>query len=262
MPLIKVRGVTLEYFHKGPESSTPFILVHGAGSSASIWNSVQSDLSDSGHESYAISLRGAGGSDHTSDASDYHPSNYALDVLAVLTELGINRCVLVGHSLGTIVAGYILRDAPEIVDKLIQIAGPAVEKMTTQSSMNKRTRAGYGEALSPEAFEHWESQHLGLSSEVRQQLRSDIDNNPSERILGQARPWSGIADVPMGLQVSALVVLGDADDVVPPEEPLSYFLQLPASLRHLHVFSGVGHYPNAQVPTRLASVMRRFVLNN
>jgi pimeloyl-ACP methyl ester carboxylesterase len=262
VPLINVRGVTLEYFHKGPESSTPFILVHGAGSSARIWDSVQTDLSSSGHESYAISLRGAGGSDHTSDSSDYHPSNYALDVLAVLADLDINRCVLVGHSLGTIVASYILREAPEVVDKLIQIAGPVVEKSATQSSMNKRTHAGYGEALSPEAFAHWESQHLGLSSEVRQQLRSDIDNNPSERILGQARPWSDITGVPMGLRVSALVVLGDADDVVPPEEPLSYFLQLPAALRHLHVFSGVGHYPNAQVPDRLASVMRRFVSNN
>jgi len=262
MSLINVRGVTLEYFHKGSESATPFILVHGAGSSARIWDSVQTDLADSGYESYAISLRGAGGSDHTSDLSDYHPSNYALDLLAVLTELHIDRCILVGHSLGTIVAGYILRDAPKVVDKLIQIAGPAVEKTAPQPSMNKRTRAGYGEALSPEAFAHWENQHLGLSSEIRQQLRSDIDNNPSQRIHGQARPWSGLNDVAIGVQVSTLVVLGDADDVVPPEEPLSYFLQLPESLRHLHVFSGVGHYPNAQVPDRLASVMRRFVSNN
>ena len=55
------------------------------------------------------------------------------------------------------------------------------------------------------------------------------------------------------------LILWDADDVVDPAEPLDYFLQLNESIRHLHVFSGVGHYPNAQVPERLVGVFKRFI---
>ena len=259
MPKVDIRGVSLEYFRQGPESPVPVILIHGAGSSARIWDSVQTCLSESGYESYAISMRGAGGSDRTVESTDYHPSNYATDVTAALEKFGISKCILVGHSLGTIVASYILRDTPHLVERLIQIAGPSVVKTRNPSSTSSKTRAGYGKSLSPEAFAHWESQHLGLSEGVRTQLRTDIDNNPEERLVGQARPWDGITDVAATIEVPTLVILGDADDVVAPEEPLHYFLQLNESVRRLHVFSGVGHYPNAQVPERLVGVFKRFI---
>lgn len=259
MPTLEVQDVSLEYFQQGPESSVPVVLIHGAGSSARIWDSVQTYLAESGYQSYAISLRGAGGSDRTRESTDYHPSSYAIDLRGALDKLGITKCVLVGHSLGTIVASYILRDAPDLVERLIQIAGPAVLKEPNRSSMTSKTRAGYGKSLSPEAFAHWEAQHLGLSEDIRKQLRTDIDNNPEERLLGQARPWDGITDVAATIQVPTLVILGDADDVVDPAEPLDYFLQLNESVRHLHVFSGVGHYPNAQVPERLVGVFKRFI---
>ena len=56
-----------------------------------------------------------------------------------------------------------------------------------------------------------------------------------------------------------LVIGGDADDVVHPQYPLQYYLSLPNEVRHLHVFHGVGHYPNGQVPARLAGVFSRFL---
>ena len=125
--------------------------------------------------------------------------------------------------------------------------------------MPQRARAGYGQSQDPEVLERWRSQHVGLPDDVRDQLRRDIDNNPPERARGQRAPWPGLEAVAPNLDLPTMVVLGDADDVVAPAEPLAYYLSLPVEVRHLHVFHGVGHYPPAHVPARLAGVMQRFI---
>ena len=102
---------------------------------------------------------------------------------------------------------------------------------------------------------------MRLSNEIRVQLRSDIDNNPVERMIGQRRPWHGIEQVAAHIQVPTLVIAGASDDVVPTEEPIQYFLQLQEPIRHLHVFSGIGHYPNAQIPKRLVKIIKTFIDN-
>ena len=119
--------------------------------------------------------------------------------------------------------------------------------------------AGYRPTSSDEEYAHWASQHLGLSEETRAQLRADIDNNPEQRRTGQAAPWPGLEGVSASLDIPTLVLLGDADDVVPLSEPLRYFLEIPEAVRHLAVFHGVGHYPNAQVPKAVAKTLRRFI---
>ena len=48
--------------------------------------------------------------------------------------------------------------------------------------------------------------------------------------------------------------------MLPPPIPLAYYAELPPELRSLHVFLGVGHYPNAEVPDRLAGTIRRFLV--
>lgn len=259
---IQAGDVRLEYFEAGPGEGPVLVLQHGAGSSARIWDTVQRLLADDGIHSYAVGTRGAGGSDHTPNEADYAPSNYAIDLMAAVDALGIGRFTLVGHSLGTITASYIARGSPDRLQALVQVAGPAPDRAGARQAApptNGRTGGGYRAASDGDELEHWRSQHQGLAEEVRDQLRRDIDNNPEERRRGQGAPWPGAAEVGATLDLPTLVMLGDADDVVPPEEPLRYYLGLPEAVRHLHVLHGVGHYPNAQAPERVARVLRRFV---
>jgi len=196
-----------------------------------------------------VGTRGAGGTDHTPDPADYAPSNYAVDLMAVLDALGVGRFTLVGHSLGTVTAGYIARDHRERLEALVQVAGP------------HPSRSGPRQPAAPREDElaRWEAQHLGLSEATRTALRRDIDANPEQRRTGQAAPWPGLEGVAASLDIPTLVLLGDADDVVPPAEPLRYYLEIPEAVRHLQVFHDVGHYPNAQVPKAVAKTLRRFV---
>jgi pimeloyl-ACP methyl ester carboxylesterase len=262
---VEARGVRFECFEAGPSDGPVVVLEHGAGSSARIWESVQEVMASEGFHTYAVGTRGAGGTDHTPDAAGYAPSNYAVDLMAVVDALEIGRFVLVGHSLGTVTAGYIARDHRERLLGLVQVAGPYPDRAGPRPQATPgptAVGAGFRATSSDDEFEHWESQHLGLSEETRAQLRRDIDNNPEQRRTGQAAPWPGLEGVSAGLDIPTLVMLGDADDVVPPSEPLRYFLEIPEAVRQLAVFHGVGHYPNAQVPKAVAKTLRRFIRAN
>jgi pimeloyl-ACP methyl ester carboxylesterase len=251
----------LEYFEAGEGGSPTLLLIHGAGSSARIWDAVQRLLADGGIHTIAFSTLGAGGSDRTERAEDYHPSAYARSLIDGLSERGIERFVTVGHSLGNATASYLIKELGERVIGHVNLAGvsPRNPGRRPGAAIPERARAGYGAALSDEALERWSEQHLGLSEETREQLRRDIDHNPGERRQGQAAPYPGIEEIAPTLEIPVLVVFGDSDDVLPPPVPLAYYAELPEQARSLHVFYGIGHYPNAQVPDRLAGTLRRWL---
>lgn len=154
MSKITVRGVELEYFHHGKSIYEPIILIHGASSSALIWDSTQKSLELFGFESYAIGLRGAGRSKHSAILKDYHPSNYALDVLAFLDALQIEQSIIIGHSLGTIVSNYIVANDPERVARLVQISGPSPVKTVTSNKTDGLTNSSYRRYVTPDDFSH------------------------------------------------------------------------------------------------------------
>jgi non-heme chloroperoxidase len=257
---VQAGPVRLECFEAG-EGPRTAVLVHGAASSARIWHSVQLALAEAGIRTVALGMRGAGGSDRPEHDEDYTPTQYAADTLAAVDALGLGAFTLVGHSLGTIVARYVVRDHPERVAALVLMSGPDPARGPL-SEEERRRRAALPAAAregQEQPSDTWTRQHLGLPEEVRAALWHDIRNNPPQRARGQGSPWPGLEGEAAKIGVPALVVCGDADDVVPPETAVRGWLELPAERRHLHVFHGAGHYPNAQVPDRLAGVVRSFM---
>ena len=74
------------------------LLLHGFGNEAHIWDDFAPSLA-SYYRVLALDLRGHGDSDwHPDSAYDY--DDHVADLEAVTTELGIERVVLIGHSLG------------------------------------------------------------------------------------------------------------------------------------------------------------------
>jgi pimeloyl-ACP methyl ester carboxylesterase len=79
----------------------PVVLVHGLGLGHRSWDRVAPRLSTEGLRVVTYDLRGHGGSDV---AGDYSPSAFEEDLAAVLEGLGLEKPILVGHSLGATVA--------------------------------------------------------------------------------------------------------------------------------------------------------------
>lgn len=257
MPLVRAGDVDLEYFEAG-DGDQVAVLVHGASSSSRIWDTVQRHLADAGIHSYAISTLGAGASSHPEDPARYAPSSYARDLAAAVDALDLGRFMLVGHSLGTLVARYYIRDHAERVAALALMAGPD-PSLPARKPAELAQRAARAGATAPETpADSWTAQHQGLSPKIRAALWRDIRANPAARTAGQAPPWPGLDGEAAKIEADTLVILGDADDVVPPETAVRGYLELAPERRSLHVFHGVGHFPNAQVPEPLAGVLTRF----
>lgn len=84
----------LEWSREG----TPLVFVHGFGNDAHIWDDAAPAVAEY-YRTVAIDLRGHGDSDRDA-ARRYDYDFHVADLEAALEQLGIERLVLVGHSLG------------------------------------------------------------------------------------------------------------------------------------------------------------------
>ncbi|MDA1003299.1 MAG: alpha/beta hydrolase [Chloroflexi bacterium] len=261
MPMAQAGAVSLEYFERGADSGgDPFVLVHGYRSSARIWDAVQRALADAGIRSVAISMRGAGASSVTSRDDDYSAFAFSHDLAAAVDTLGLERFVLVGHSMGASTVTNYVRDHADRVSALVLLAGGALAgpaAMTAEQEAAWQARIdGYPGNIDRG---YWEAEHAALSPEVRAPLWEDWQRVPKQRLRGMRTSPQDLQAVLRGITMPTLVVFGDADHTVPPESSVRCYLELPADVRHLHIFHGVDHSPNSVIPDRLVGVMRRFV---
>ncbi|MBP6010700.1 MAG: alpha/beta hydrolase [Alphaproteobacteria bacterium] len=96
-----VTGVTMPYFELGASGGMPVVFVHGLTDSHLSYGPMIEAMPESYHM-FVLTMRGHG--DASKPASGYVPENMAADVAAFLDAQGIDRAVIVGHSMGSIVA--------------------------------------------------------------------------------------------------------------------------------------------------------------
>jgi esterase len=95
---LEVRGLALHYLDWGNPEATPLVLVHGLTNSAAGWQRVASSLADDYHV-VALDQRGHGDSSWA-DPGAYDTDSYVADLEGFVDVLGLERFVLVGHSMG------------------------------------------------------------------------------------------------------------------------------------------------------------------
>jgi pimeloyl-ACP methyl ester carboxylesterase len=104
----------------GPTDGPAIVFLHGFGGSTFSWRDTLPAVAAAGYRAVALDLRGFGLSDKTLDADYGHPAQ-ARFTLAVMDELGIDRAVIVGHSMGGNVAAHLALDAPDRVRGLVLV---------------------------------------------------------------------------------------------------------------------------------------------
>src|SRR5258705_7851352 len=112
---VEVDGVALAYRVAGDPACPPMVLLHGLGDDEGDWHTVLSTLADR-YRVYALDLRGHGRSSH--------PGRYSFelmrdDVTGFLDAVGVERCVMIGHSMGGTVAMLLAEAAPHRLTHLI-----------------------------------------------------------------------------------------------------------------------------------------------
>jgi len=113
--LADINGLKLHYLDWGREGLPPMVLLHGFSAHAHYWDGFAAKMRDNFHV-YALDQRGHGDSEW---ATDYGPETMPADFASFVDQLGLDRFVLLGHSMGGGVAFRYAASHPERIEKLI-----------------------------------------------------------------------------------------------------------------------------------------------
>ena len=124
MPVSPVRDeyviagdLTFHYIQWGVQGS-PIICAHGLTANAYCFQALADELSST-HRVIAYDLRGRGDSDKPE--SGYSLSIHANDLAEIIDALELDRPVIIGHSLGAMIALYFAAHHPENLSKLVLV---------------------------------------------------------------------------------------------------------------------------------------------
>ncbi|MFI6044152.1 alpha/beta fold hydrolase [Nocardia sp. NPDC051321] len=111
----------IRYFRNGPldpGDRGDVVLVHGLGTSLDFWNAVAPRVAAT-RRTLVLDLPGSGES--VPPVGTYDLKSVARETIRFLDQIGVQRSVLVGHSLGALVTLQIAAARPDLVDTLVLV---------------------------------------------------------------------------------------------------------------------------------------------
>ncbi|MCK6188252.1 alpha/beta hydrolase [Pseudomonas sp. EYE_354] len=144
-------GLKLHVLRWGDPSGVPLVLLHGLRAYAQTWESLVEALGP-GFCVYALDQRGRGLSDWAPSAS-YHTQSYVEDLQDFVAHAGLQRFVLLGHSLGGANALEYARQTPgRLLGLIIEDIGPG---SSSQGDGAARIRREMNQT--PLQFDNWDA---------------------------------------------------------------------------------------------------------
>ncbi|GAA4652702.1 alpha/beta fold hydrolase [Kistimonas scapharcae] len=252
----------VKLFAKTSGAGKPVILIHGLFGAGDNLGVVARALA-SDYCVHLLDLRNHGASPHT-DVMDY-PS-MAADVLAYMDDNGLDKSVLLGHSMGGKVAMQLALDAPERVTGLIVADIAPVEYPAWHTDVFK----GMFAVAEHEIHQRKEADQIlaghVAESGVRQFLLRNLVRTPEERyvwrvnLTGIHGSYQNIRLAPTGdmpYEGPVLFVKGECSDYIDSAHQKQVLLLFPAS--QLKVIGGAGHWLHAEKPELFNRIVSRFL---
>lgn len=253
--------------HDGPVhyvesgTGTPLVLLHAFPVDARMWDRARAQLDD-GARVITPDQRGLGGSPLEPDGSAPSLDTAASDVLALLDELGLDRAVLGGCSMGGYVAMAVLRRAPQRVAGLLLTD----TKAEADGEQARDDRLAAADRAEREGTDGWlvdgtlpnvlgattQEQRPQVVSEIRELVRSQ----PADGVAWAQRAMAARPDSSAVLREftgPALVVVGEEDALTPPGAARNLAALLPNSAQR--VVPRAGHLVPAEDPDSFAATV-------
>lgn len=251
-------GVQLHYVEQGRQHGPVLVLLHGYTDSYLSFDRVLPLLPRRFHV-YALDQRGHG--DSSRPECCYSQSDFASDVTAFLDAQGIQRAVLVGHSMGSFIAQQVALEHPERVEALVLIgSAPTVHGNPVAADL-----MSYVDTLS-DPIDPAFVRDFQASTFYRPIPPSFLDTAVSESLKVPARVWraalSGLIaedhSARLGeISVPTLVVGGDQDGFFSVPEQQALADALPQG--SFALYTGTGHAPHVEQPHRFVHDVKVFL---
>ena len=219
-------GERVHVIEAGPADGVPVLLCHGWGACVYAWSAILPALVAGGCRVLAPDLRGHGRTDESDARSAYTTPGMTAHLAAIVDALGIDRPVVVGHSMSGRIALEYAMVAPNLVRGLVLLAPIGVGSLRWFMRWTAPLLA-LGARLGPIAIPRWVIRVVAgaATGRLRRPSARDIDEYwaPSQwRKFGRAIhrllihfDWSALPpDHIARLPFPVAVVLGELDPLV------------------------------------------------
>ena len=265
MPKARANGIELYYEIQG--AGLPLILISGIGYSRWQWHRMVPFLTEH-FQVITFDNRGVGQSDKPQ--GPYSAQLLAADTAGLLDALGVERAMVMGHSMGGFIGQAMALDFPEKVEKLIlcstNFGGPhhvpiTPEAMQILTAVNVDAPTRFRNGLSISTAPGWVDRNPQLVEEWTKWRVA----NPVEPQHYQAQLSIGLSLLPEAaafehrltrLDVPTLILFGAHDKVVPPENADLLAAKIRGS--QLVIFPEAGHFFPMEIPEAAARAVIEF----
>jgi len=250
-------GISLPYAEHGDPGGIPVVLLHGLSDSHPCWEPILAHLPESVH-AYAVTARGHG---DASRPGSYTVADMAQDTVEFMDAVGLGSAIVVGHSMGSIVATRLAIDHPERVAGLV-ILGAAT---TFLAGVGLQDMAAELEAMC-DPLDRDYLRDFQLSTLARPIPPGMLDEVVAESAkLSIATLRAALRDVCLvdfsdqlgAITAPTLIVWGERDAICPREQQDALVAAIPDARLSIH--EGGGHAFHWEDPARFAAELTAFV---
>lgn len=267
---LDVAGMKVHVRDEGPRDDPhPIVLIHGTAASLHTWEGWAGALKAQ-RRVIRFDLPGFGLTG-PSPEGDYSIASYVRFTAALLDQLGVQRCVLVGNSLGGQVAWETALVQPKRVEKLILVDAAGYPMRSTsvpigfrmaripvlnrlmqytlaRSLIESSVRNVYGDPtrVTPELVDRY------FELTLREGNRAALVQR-----FGQGGPTDASAKRIAELKLPVLVLWGGRDRLIPPDNAERFHRDIAGS--ELITFDDLGHVPQEEDPARTVNAARKFL---
>jgi pimeloyl-ACP methyl ester carboxylesterase len=251
---VNVNGVKIAYTLAG--HGKVLLFLHGWMCNRQFWKQ-QIEFFSQNHRVLALDFRGQGESDVARDG--YTIEGLAADVFAVVKMLDIEVAMVVGHSMGGMVAQEFCRRYPHKVSGLVlvtTIAADLQDRLISKRIEKESAALGFEKAFL-KYFAGWFATQTGR--DIVDWVRAEMLKTPESVGLDLVRAYSRFdlrAYLP-GFRVPCLVIGARADDSAVPVESQTLASLIPGS--RLVMIEACGHFPMLEKPDEFQNIVNRFL---
>lgn len=257
-------GAQVSYLETGRGTLPPLVLLHGMGSAARSWRAQLVGLS-ANRRVVAWDAPGYGDSTPPAPAMP-DAGDYARLALAFIDYLGIQRCHLVGHSLGTLMAARIAATYPERLLS-VSFSGLAIGHAELPEEESRRLLQGRLDdiaRLGPEGMAQKRGPRLLAPGAAPDVLASVIETmgmaklpgyEQAARMLAGGNALADIRRIPAALPLQFIYALDDM--ITPPADNLKGAALRPEA--PAHAIAQAGHAAYLEQPARFNAILARFM---
>jgi pimeloyl-ACP methyl ester carboxylesterase len=254
MPTTEANGETIFYIDEG--AGPPVLFIHSLGSNNSLYVDQIAALKDR-YRCIAPDCRGHGASSYN---GTFTVEEAAADHKAVLDHLGIDKCHIVGLSMGGPIALNFNTRWPDVAQSMVIIdsfarvrAGAEDRIYATQEAVAYLSMLEFGN--------QYAGDRLMPTTPIDKldELAAEIAKCPSKAYVDTVRAiftYDGIGDLAR-VTAPTLVLIGDSDDATPMSE--SEFIRDGIAGSKIHVIADAGHLSTIDSPAEVTAELSAFL---